>query len=146
MNPAQRSDQDWTSRRDEAFAAQAAALARAGQAEQVKAEGLLAQFVQAAQAAGIVPQPLKATARSGGARCPTDVTGWYLRRDGSIGCSPDGQYYILQVDAGPFGRWRRHHLEPSPAPLVVGRGGRDGDVIDLKDLLAVRLEAGHDWP
>jgi len=33
-------------------------------------------------------------------------------------------------------------LTPSPPPLVVGRGGRDGESSELVDLLKWRLEAG----
>jgi hypothetical protein len=37
-------------------------------------------------------------------------------------------------------------LKPAEPPLQVGAGGRDGESIALSVLLAMRLDAGDDWP
>jgi len=41
-----------------------------------------------------------------------------------------------------FGRWRRVQVTPTPPPLQVGRGARDGESVALDVLLETRLH----WP
>jgi hypothetical protein len=53
---------------------------------------------------------------------------------------------VLNVPATFSARWRGVEVAASDPPLVVGRGGRDGESIDLPQLLAQRLEAGADFP
>jgi hypothetical protein len=38
-----------------------------------------------------------------------------------------------------FGRWRPVRIDPTPPPLQVGKGGRDGDSVPLTDLLEMRF-------
>jgi hypothetical protein len=42
-----------------------------------------------------------------------------------------------------FGRWRSVPIEPTPPPLVVGKGAGDGEVFDLDVLLQQRLQWSH---
>jgi hypothetical protein len=107
--------------------------------ESAEAQVLVDRFVAAAKEAGLATEELKARPWSGGGRYRTGVEGWYLRRDKSIGVGVDGRYYLLATPKVPLGRWRTVSVEPSPPPLVVGRGARDGESIDLKDLLELRL-------
>jgi len=106
-------------------------------AESVEAQKLIDDFVRAATAAGLPVVDLMAT--TGGRSVRTNVRGWYLRRDRSIAIGVDGGYYRLSVPAGPLARLTGVRVEPSAPPLIVGRGGRDGESGDLKDFLARAL-------
>jgi len=110
-------------------------------AESRKAQQLIDQFVKDAKAAGIVPEPLKATLYSGH-KVKTDQRGWYLRKNQSLAIGEDGSYYILTVPGGWRERLRGVKLRASAPPLIVGKGGRDGETGDLTEFLRWRLEAG----
>jgi hypothetical protein len=123
-------------------AARRAELAAAqARGESREAQRLIDEFVSAAQAKGIAPHPLRATSYSGQS-VKTDKLGWYIRKNKSIAIGEDGSYYVLTVPGGWRERFTGVKLTPSAPPLVVGRGGKDGDSSDLADLLKWRLEAG----
>ena len=61
----------------------------------------------------------------------TDRRGWYLRADRSGAIGGGGEYYVLVVAGGWLERIRGVRLSPTPPPLVVARGGRDGESGDL---------------
>lgn len=123
-------------------AARRAELA-AGQerAESTKAQVLVDAFVADAQAAGIPPEPLRATLYTGH-MVKTDKTGWYLNNKQSLAIGTDGGYYVLTVPGGFRERLRGVRLQPSPPPLYVGQGGKDGETGDLTWFLQRRLEQG----
>jgi hypothetical protein len=110
--------------------------------ESAKAQVLVDRFVVRAREAGLAPEELTARPWSGGGRYRIGVQGWYLRRDRSIGVSVDGAYLVLVVAPQRFGRWRTVPVEPTPPPLQVGAGARDGESIALDALLELRLR----WP
>ena len=110
-------------------------------AESRKAQLLIDRFVEQAGAVGIAPEPLRATLYSG-QRVRTDKTGWYLRRNQSLAIGEDGSYYVLTVPGGLRERLAGVRLTASPPPLIVGKGGRDGETGDLAEFLQARLEAG----
>jgi len=110
------------------------------QDESAQAQVLIDEFVRQAEAAGLAPVELKATV--GGRLVRTNVKGWYLRRDHTIAIGTDGGYYRLGLTGGLAVRLRGVHPEPSPPPLVVGRGGKDGESGDLSDFLARALAGG----
>ena len=95
--------------------------------------------MEEARQAGLEPEELTARPWSGRGRYRTGVLGWYLRRNHSIGVGVDGSYYVLNVAPVRFGRWRTVRVSPTPPPLEVGRGGRDGESIPLDVLLRKRL-------
>ena len=66
----------------------------------------------------------------------------YLRTEVHPGIGQDGAFYVLAVAPERFGRWRTVRIEPTPPPLVVGKGAGDGEVFDLDVLLQQRLQ----WP
>jgi hypothetical protein len=136
----------WAAGRREAARSHADALARVTAQEQAQARAMLEAFAARAVASGLPQRRLYARNYQGSGRYKTDVVGWYLRRDRSIGADAAGHYSVLQVPGGTLARLRPTHVPPREPPLVVGKGGRDGDAIDLKDLLELRLEAGDDWP
>ena len=108
--------------------------------ESAKARVLLDQFVADAVRAGLPTERLTARPWSGGGRYRTGLVGWYLRTDRSIAVGVDGSYYHLVVAPRWLGRWRPVRLSPTPPPLRVGEGARDGESIDLATLLQMRLD------
>ena len=112
--------------------AQLAAAAERG--ESAQAQVLIAAFVAQAKAQGLTPVPLRATLYTGQS-VKTDKVGWYLRKNESLAIGEDGAYYILTVPGGLKERLRGVQLKPSPPPLLVGKGGRDGETGDLSVFL-----------
>jgi len=108
-------------------------------AEAARAKVLIDEFIIAARAQGLEPRPLQAKTLSGHV-VKTDKVGWYLRTNHSVGIDTEGNYYSLTVPGGWMERLRGVKLEPTLAPLVIGRGGRDGETGDLKEFLAWALE------
>jgi len=137
---------DWADSRREAARVHVERLARAKAAETTRARELVAGFVAQAVERGLVTVPLLARSGDGGATCRTGLTGWYLTRDGSIGVTETGDYYGLAVPIGLRQGLRGIEMGPTDPPLQVGAGARDGESIALPVLLAMRLDAGDDWP
>ena len=108
-------------------------------AEAAQAKVLIDEFVAAAAAQGLQPRPLKARTLDGHV-VKTDKSGWYLRTNHSVAIDTEGNYYSLVVPGGLMERIRGVKLTPTLAPLVIGRGGRDGETGDLKEFLAWALE------
>jgi hypothetical protein len=129
----------WREQRREAAAAHAEALDRRKAAETEQARALLAGFIEKLQAAGIEPQPLRAPVVGSGTSYRTGITGWYLRRNKSLGLDTEGNFYILGVQAGLKPRLLGVRVLPSEPPLIVGLGARDGESLPLKELLGLRL-------
>jgi hypothetical protein len=137
MSEVERSRQE----RSERVEARRAAADRRRSGESERAQLLVDRFVADAVRAGLPTEELIARPWHGGGRYRTGVTGWSLRNDRTIGVGVDGAYYVLIVPPVRFGRWRTVHLTPSPPPLRVGEGARDGQSIDLATLLQKRLDA-----
>jgi hypothetical protein len=131
--------QSWREARREAAAAQAAALQHRKDNETAQARKLLAEFVARMQALGIDPQPLRAPVVGSGASYRTDVTGWYLRRNQSLGVDAEGNFYILGMQSSVKARLLGVQVLPSDPPIIVGLGARDGESLPLKQLLELRL-------
>ena len=138
--------QDWARRRREAAQEHADRLARRRAAEAARAREMVHGFAREARERGIVPGSLLARAGDRKPTYRTGLTGWYLTRDGSLGVTTDGDYYHLASPRSLQARLFGIHLEPAEPPLQVGAGGRDGESMALDGLLAMRLEAGNDWP
>ena len=117
----------------------AAANRRRAEEEAAKAQAMIDRFVERAKQAGLPTEELTARPYSGTGRYRTGVTGWFLRRNGSVGLDTDGRFYVLNVAPVRLGRWRTVPIEPSLPPLVVGKGGGDGETFGLGELLEMRL-------
>ncbi len=115
---------------------------RRSEQESAKAQVLIDRFVERAKQKGLPTEELTARPWSGGGRYRTGVVGWYLRANRSVGLGLDGSFYVLVVPPVAFGRWRTVRIDPSPPPLVVGKGAGDGEVFDLAVLLEKRLQPG----
>jgi hypothetical protein len=127
--------------RAEEAARRAELAANANRAESKQAQVLIDRFVADARERGIAPIPLRATLYSGQS-VKTDKIGWYLRKNQSLAIGEDGSYYVLTVPGGWRERLSGVKLKPSPPPMVVGKGGRDGESGDLAEFLRWRLESG----
>lgn len=132
-------DQDWRDRRSEAARAHGDALERRRAAESARAQAMLDEFVQEARARRIAPVRLHARGYDGATRYRTSTWGWYLRRNESVAVGVDGRFYLLTVPGGLRARFTGATLVPSDPPLVLGRGARDGESIDLADAIAIAL-------
>jgi hypothetical protein len=117
---------------------------RRDEEESAKAQVLIDRFVARATQAGLATEELTARPWSGRGRYRTGVVGWYLRRDRSVGVGPDGSFYLLVVPPVRLGRWRTVGIRPSPPPLQVGKGARDGESVALDVLLESRLQRSPD--
>jgi hypothetical protein len=132
----------WRASRRAAFEVHAQAQRRAEAAESERARPLLADFLRRAREQGLAPGPLRARAYSGSATYRTGLRGWYLQPTGPLAIGDDGEYYVLIAAPGLSARLRGVDVAPSPPPLAVGRGARDGESMSLQELLERRLAAG----
>ncbi len=135
----------WREERRRAASAHAAELERLRATEAIEARRLIADFVREATERDVRPQELTARSYTGSGRYRTGLRGWYLRRDRSIAVGTNGEFYILSVPAGLRARLFGATVSPQEPPLVVGRGGRDGESMPLATLLRQRLDAGNAW-
>ncbi|WP_369069093.1 hypothetical protein [Kineococcus terrestris] len=126
----------WREQRREAALAHGRAAECTRQQEHERARALLRGFTDDLRAAGVPPGPLLASA--GRARYRTGLTGWYLKRNGSLGVGEDGSYYVLAVAPSARALLLGVRLSPSDPPLQVGRGARDGESVELAELLRSR--------
>ncbi len=110
--------------------------ASSGRYESERAQILIDAFIVKAMDLGIDPAPLRARTFAG-TEVKTDKVGWYIRKNRSIAVGTDGGYYQLTVPGGSgfMERLRGVKLVATPPPLVVGRGGRDGETGDLSEFL-----------
>ncbi len=131
---------DWRAQRTEAAAAHEHELTRRRARESAAAHRLLVEFVEEAGRRGIAPVPLRARSYGGRYRYRTTTSGWYLRRNESVAVGTDGAFYVLGVPASLRALFTGVTLAPSDPPLVLGKGGRDGESIDLPDALTLVLE------
>ncbi|MGQ4533889.1 hypothetical protein ACUH9Y_02120 [Dermabacteraceae bacterium P13115] len=126
--------------RDEVFAAQERILRAEREREHAAATALLRDAAASFQRAGIAPAPLRARTFNGRRTIKTQVIGWYLKQDRSVACDREGNFYVMRAEGTLRETLRGARLEPQPAPLVVGKGGRDGEAIALSELITRRLE------
>ncbi|GIJ27866.1 hypothetical protein Vqi01_30280 [Micromonospora qiuiae] len=135
----------WRERRQHAVRAHAAAEARQRAVEQAEAAELVARFAEQALRRGLRTRRLVAVSYDGHRRYRTHLTGWYIDRAHTRAVDIAGRYFLLTVPASLAARLFGARPEPSPPPLVVGRGGRDGESLPMATLLSNRLAAGDDW-
>ncbi len=100
-------------------------------AESARASDFLRQFVRSAAESGLAPEPLMARGYGGKGSAKTPLSGWYLKADKSLAVDTDGNFYILTTDLSLLDRVRGVAPNPVPAPLVLSKGGRDGEQMDL---------------
>lgn len=130
---------DWSERRRAAAQAHAEALAATQAAESARARQMLADFVAEAAQRGLEPEPLLVQGYGGRGTARSQVRGWYLRRDRTVGVGEDGEFYVLTAPLSLIDRVRGVRVTPTPPPLVIGKGGRDGETMDMRDAISRAL-------
>lgn len=139
-------DSDWAAQRREAAAANAERAERARAADVAAARDLVAGFIHEARSRGLTATELLVRAGEGPSTYRCGLTGWYLRRDGSLAIADDGEMYVLTAPKSLRARLSGVRLEPTEPRTQAGIGARDGESIALDALLRLRLDAGDDWP
>jgi hypothetical protein len=142
----ERDGREWRERQRQAVRAHADADARRRAAEQAQAAELVAWFVTEATRRGLPTTRLTARGYDGRGRYRTGLTGWYIDRAGTRAVDVAGRFHLLTVPGGLRARLFGADPQPSPPPLVVGAGGRDGESIPLRTLLSRRLDDGSGGP
>ena len=137
---AQGEQQEWIRHRREAVEAKERALRAAREAEHEQATAMIREAVARFEEAGIAPVPLRARPYRGGGTLRTSLTGWYLKHDRSLAVDREARFYVMRAEGGLFARMRGATPAPGHAPLIVGRGARDGDTFRLEELLERRLQ------
>jgi hypothetical protein len=136
---------EWRERQRRAVRAHAEADERRRAAEHAEAGELVAWFAAEATRRGLPTTRLTARSVNGRSRYRTRLTGWYIDRARTRAVDTDGRFHLLTVPPSLAARLLGADPQPDPPPLVLGRGGRDGESIPLRTLLTRRLEAGDDW-
>ncbi|GAB2617928.1 hypothetical protein [Pseudactinotalea suaedae] len=121
---------DWAAQRTEAAAEQERRLHARKAVEHEKAHAILTEFAAVARER-LPTERLVVRGYGGRGSARSDVEGWYLRLDGTIGLGTDGSFYVLTAPLSVLDRLRGVQLTPTPPPLVIGAGGKDGDSIEL---------------
>ncbi|TDB72536.1 hypothetical protein [Micromonospora sp. KC721] len=130
---------DWREQRRRAVAAHAAADERRRATEAVQAAELVAWFADEARRRGLPTERLTARSYDGRGRYRTRLRGWYVDRARTRAVDVDGRFHLLTVPGGLRALLFGTDPQPSPPPLIVGAGGRDGESIPLRALLNRRL-------
>ena len=105
-------------------------LAQRQEAEHARARTLLVRFAAVARE-HLPPERLRVGGYGGRGSARSNLTGWYLRGDRTAGLDVEGRFYVLTAPLGIRERLRGITLEPTPPPMVLGAGGKDGESIDL---------------
>lgn len=135
-------DGDWSAKAKQNADYHVEAQRRAKEQEAVRGRELIAAFVVAARERGLPERDLTVRPYKGGGRYRTGLRGWYLLPDQSIGVDAEANFYVLSAPPSLAARIRGMTLPPTPAPMRVGE--RDGESMNLGDLLTKRLGAGAD--
>jgi hypothetical protein len=127
---------NWREQRRAAAAAQADALARRDAQESAQARAMLQDFVVRAHERGLETVRLDVRGYGGKGVARSQVHGWYLRLDKGVGVGEDGEFYVLIAPLSLLDRLRGVTLTPTDPPLIIGKGGGDGDTIDMANAIA----------
>jgi hypothetical protein len=137
---------EWRDKRRDAADEHIAALERRKATETKQAAEHVAAFVRDARAHNLPTTRLRAGSLNGRTTYKTTVEGWYIKRNQTLAIGVDGGFYILSAQSSLTAWFTGVVVRPSDPPLIVGAGGRDGESMPIAELLALRLEAGADFP
>src|SRR5699024_7103382 len=99
-----------------------------------RARRLLVAFADVARE-HLPAHPLRVLGYGGRGSARSGLSGWYLRGDRTSGLSTDGDFYVLPAPLPLRERFAGIELTPTPPPMVLGAGGKDGESIDLPEAL-----------
>ncbi len=85
----------------------------------------------AAKREGLPSQPLVVHGYGGKGTAKTPLRGWMLMNSPRLAVDTDGKYYFLIQELSLLDRLRGVTPTPIPPTLILGRGGRDGESMDL---------------
>lgn len=137
-------EENWVEQRRKNAALQAQRLQEREAAESAQAAEYLQKFIGAARREGVAPEVLYVKAKDGRHRAKTPLMGWYLKADQSVAVDEAGNFYILIAPLTLKERLTGVKPPPSAPPLILGKGGRDGEQIDLVEALSARIPTWRD--
>lgn len=101
------------------------------QAESEQAQEFLNRFAAAAKETGLASTPLEVRGYGGKGTARTSLRGWMLMNSPRLAVDTDGNFYLLTQQLSLRDRLVGVTPKPSAPPLILGRGGRDGESMDL---------------
>ncbi len=132
-------EQSWAEQRKLNAQLQAQRLRERQAAESAQARSYLLSFVAAAKRVGLEPEALYVNSGDRGHRAKTGRSGWYLKADQSVAVDTEGNYLVTVGPLTLKERLRGVRVDPVDPPLILGKGGRDGEQLDLTDALDARI-------
>ncbi len=138
-------DLSWADQRRKNAQARAQMLQAQEAADSAQAAGYLRQFVAAATRLGPAAEALVVRNPVSGRTAKTAVRGWYLKEDRSVAVGDDGQYYLLTAPLTLWDTFRTVSPKVVAPPLILGKGGRDGESIDLTEALSKRIPSWQEY-
>lgn len=127
-------DLSWQDRRRENARLQQERMLEREEKARLEAAGLLRDFAAVAKRQ-LPAQKLVAFSPANGRTARTKLFGWYLKADRSVAVDVDGAFYILTRPLSLKDCLFGVEVTPSAEQMVLGKGGRDGESIDLPDAL-----------
>lgn len=125
----------WQDDRTTAAELHAAQLARVKAQRSQQAQRLIDDFLGVVAEIGPPAEEIRATSHHGKFSYRTGLRGWYLRVDKRCAIDEQGRFYVLTIPGSLRQRISGVTLEPTPPPLIIGEGSRDGDSIDMSAAL-----------
>lgn len=104
---------DWAAQRTEAAREQERRLHARQEVEHTKARAILRDFVAVARDR-LPTERLVVQGYGGRGSAKSNIEGWYLRIDRTVGLGTDGEFYVLTAPLGVLDRVRGVSLRPTP--------------------------------
>lgn len=135
-------ESQWQDDRTRAAQLHAAQLARVKAQRSQQAQQLIDDFLVQVKESGPAAEEIRATSHHGKFSYRTGLRGWYVRVDKRCAVDEQGRFYVLTIPGSLRERISGVSLEPTPPPLIIGEGSRDGDSIDMSAALQRVLDQG----
>ncbi len=139
------SDAAWAEQRRKNAEARAQLMRARTVAESATASDYLRKFVRAATEQGLQEEELVVTRPGTSRRARTGLRGWYLKENRSMGVDGEGRFYLLTAPLSLRESMFGVSISPADPPLILGKGGRDGESIDLVDALTKLVPNWRDF-
>ena len=103
-------------------------------------------FVDEARERELATTSLRSKAQNGRTTYRTALTGWYLKRNGSLAIGVDGGFYIMSSPPSLRADSPVRSSSPFRAATRRRRRRQGRESMPLEELLRLRLEAGDAFP